>query len=270
MFDIVVNYYHRPGYPLIVQSSAKFALSCYRHDPNIGSVWLIDGSRKRDDEFCYWCQQNNIQYLHVGRSLTFAQAFNLGARQCQNDWISLSASDIYIPHGFFEQVQDFLSNLDLASIGCLVPTLSNCDIPSQEHCGTRLRKVGLMSLNLNLFPASVFRAIGGVPENLSGGYNDVELCHQLSCRNLVICQMPIKVLHYGKLTISQGSNYSFKADKTSFFQVHPELFSPRSLCNLKLDKFQRGWRRLLFQATRNIPMGRFNLPVQKWLWRYFG
>jgi GT2 family glycosyltransferase len=270
MFDIVVNYYHRPGYPALVQSSAKLALSCYRFDRQVSSVWLVDGSAEPDEDFCLWCQQNGIQYLHDGHSLTFSQAFNLGARHCQSDWIALSASDIYIPNGFFEQVQACLKNINNKPIGCLVPALSSCDIPSQERCAARVRKVGMMSINLNLFPAYVLRAIGGIPENYSGGYNDVDICLQLKRRNLEIYQLPILVLHYGKLTINQGSDYAFKADQSQFFESHPELFCPKSLCNLKLDKFQRGWKRLLFQLERSIPLGRFRNPVQKWLWKQFG
>lgn len=270
MFDVVVNYYHQPGYPALVQSSARLALSCYQRDPLVTSLWLVDGSAEADGCFARWCDNHGIQYLHAGHALTFAEAFNLGARHCQSDWIALSASDIYIPHGFFEGVQASLAELARESIGCLVPALSICDIPSQERCGARVREVGLMSLNLNLFPAAVLRAIGDVPEQYSGGYNDIAICLELKRRHLSIHQLPIKVLHYGKLTISQGSNYAFQADQARFFEAHPELFSARSLCHLKLDRFQRGWKRLLFQTERHLPLGRFRIPVQKWLWRQFG
>jgi glycosyltransferase involved in cell wall biosynthesis len=270
MIDVVVNYYNRANYPALVEASAKLCLSCYRRDPRVAAIWLIDGSADRDQALSVWCQKTDVHYLHAGRPLTFAEGFNLGISQCHSDWIALSASDIYIPDAFFERAQAFIVGLEQQSIGCLVPALTSCDIPSQERCGTRQRQTGLMSLNLNLFPAPVLKAIGGVPEQYSGAYNDVEICLRLRQHNLSIYQLPIAALHYGKLTISQGSAYTFEADQSNFFDSHPELFSAKSLCNLKLDKFQRGWKRLLFQTERSIPLGRFRDPVQKWLWKQFG
>lgn len=270
MIDCVVNYFRKDALSPLVRASAQFSLTCFRADPQVEAIFLVDGSATPDQQFRLWCDELGITYLHAGRTLSFAEGFNLGIAQCSASWIALSASDIYIPLSFFSGLFESIGGLDPSTIGCLIPALTFSDVPSQERLSARVRRSSMMSLNLNIFPAHHLALIGGVPEQYSGGYNDMEMAIRLRQHHLSIYQLPLKVLHYGKLTISQGSNYRFEADHRGFFAAHPDLFSAVSLCNLKLDRFASGWRRLLFASERHLPLGRFHLPIQKWLWRHFG
>lgn len=270
MIDCVVNYYCKDRSFCLVRSSAQLSLSCLRGDPLVGSIFLVDGSPTSDPELSLWCDQLGIAYLHAGRALSFAEGFNLGIAQCRAAWIALLASDIYVPLGFFSQVFKVVESLDPANIGCLIPALTFSDIPSQERYTSRLRHSSMMSLNLNIFPARHLSLIGGVPEQYSGAYNDIEMVIRLRRLCLPIYQLPLKVLHYGKLTISQGTDYHYDFDHSRFFEVYPALFSPNSLCNLKLDHFMTGWRRVLFFLERRLPFGRYHLPIQRFLWSYLG
>jgi hypothetical protein len=52
MFGVVVNYFHREGYPQSVQESARLALSLLKNCPEVTSIILADGSSQvnRDAE----------------------------------------------------------------------------------------------------------------------------------------------------------------------------------------------------------------------------
>jgi GT2 family glycosyltransferase len=270
VIDCVVNYFCKDDSSPLVRASAQFSLTCFRSDPQVSAIFLVDGSATPDQEFCLWCEKLGVTYLHAGRTLSFAEGYNHGIAHCTASWVALSASDIYIPAGFFTGLFESIESLDPGRIGCLIPALTFSDVPSQERLSPRVRRSFMMSLNLNIFPARHFGLIGGVPEQYSGAYNDMEMAIRLRKHHLLIYQIPLKALHYGKLTIGQGSNYRFEADHRCFFAAHPALYSAVSLCNLKLDCFVSGWRRLLFALERHLPLGRYHLPIQKWLWRYFG
>jgi GT2 family glycosyltransferase len=242
MFGVVVNYFHREGYPQSVQESARLALSLLKNCPEVTSIILADGSSQVNTDFKEYCEALNIKYVHAGKMLSFAEAYNYGAGMLREDWIVTMASDIYVYPKTFCEFRLFIEKHGNLSIGCLIPYLSRCDLPMQRTSQTAKKEAcyaPIMSFNLNLFPRDVFEKIGGLSTNYTGNFNDIDMSLKLKKMGLDIFLVPTYVHHYGRLTLEHGSNVEGKADWKQFYADYPELKCNSLLWNLKLDEFLR-------------------------------
>jgi GT2 family glycosyltransferase len=237
MFGVALNYFSKPQYPPSVKQSAKFALSLLKNCPEVTSVILVDGSKDVDKELCQYCVSLGFTYKHTGKILSFAEGYNLGISLLKEDWVVTMASDIYVYPNTFYRFRQFIENHKELTIGCLIPHLSKCDFPLQTKGYAHSCYSPLMTLNLNVFPRSVFEKIGGISTEYTGNFNDVDTVLKLKQLGLNIFLVDTNASHYGRLTTQQGSNTSTLADKNLFYSNFPALKSDNGLWNLRIDKF---------------------------------
>jgi GT2 family glycosyltransferase len=263
-FDCVVNHFFRPGYPEKVRASAMLAASCLRAEPEVKTVVLVDGSTDADPALAAWCEAGGIRYLHLGRSLSFAEGYNSGLAFCDAPWTVFCASDIYIRPGFFAAALPQLQQLRRSGrLGCAIPHLSDSDWPMQSSSYRRLRRTPLMTLNLNIFERSCLERVGGFSTAYSGNYNDLDMALRLRELNLDIWLLPLLALHYGQMTVKSGSGVSLTTDRQRFAARHPELVLDRGFWDLRLAPFfEPGWRRRLLALESMLP-ARWRASVQR-------
>lgn len=253
MFDCVVNHYFRRGFPEKVRSSAMLSASCLRAEPEVGQVFLVDGSPTADEDLRHWAQATGIEYVHSGRELSFSGGYNLGASLCRSEWVVLCASDVYVSAGFFSKASAYLSQVE--RVGCAVPWLSASALPTQRpRRAGRPAEIPLMTLNLNIFRAETLKALGGINPSFTGNYNDVELVLNLRKMGLKIFLLPVLALHYGRMTVGSGSTVSLEADRKLFREKYPAMYLEAAFWELRLSSFiDRPWQRGLARLMEACP-----------------
>lgn len=257
MFGVAVNTYLTPEHPPSVQMSALFAVSLLLNCPEVSTIVLVDGSAQPSGVLASFCADHGISYLHAGRPLSFAEAYNAAAAQLTDEWIALMASDVYVLPDTFAAFKRFIeANPDLP-IGCLIPYLSQSDFRPQEGLVGRPRvacRVPTMTMNLNVFRRTVYADVGGLSESYSGNFNDVDLAIRLKERGLETLLIDAYAHHYGSLTLKYGSNTSYAKDSAAFFAQRPELEHPRGLWSMRLDRlFESRRLRWLYRAAVAVP-----------------
>ncbi len=222
-FGVVLNHFSKTNVPHL-RASLLFAASLSLQDPLVLELLVVDGSAERDEWLCGEIERLGGRYHHEGHVLSFAEGYNIGARMITAPWIVLSASDVYPALDFFQSAFSLIQR-GSSEIGCIIPRLTVSDLPIQESNQSPMSicVVPLMTLNLNVFERETFFEIGQVPECYSGAFNDVEMCIRIHDSKKLIVMLPTKCVHYGRLTLSAGSNYRYPPDRDVFFSRFPHL-----------------------------------------------
>lgn len=269
MFGVVVNTYLTEAHPPSVKLSAQFAVALLRTCPEVSSIILVDGSEHPNEALERSCAQVGAQYVHVGRRLGFAEAYNTGAALLSEEWIALMASDIYVLPETFAGFRRFIEARADLPIGCLIPYLSQSDFPSQVGLPQQARtecRVPVMTLNLNVFRRQVYQDLGGLTETLSGNFNDVDLALRLKEKGFDTFLVDSFAHHYGSLTLRYGSNTSRLHDRDIFFVQRPHLRSPRGHWNLRLDRLlDHPALRIAYWLATSIPSDTVRAQGLQWV-----
>jgi GT2 family glycosyltransferase len=263
-FGVVVNYFSKESHPISVVYSAKFALSLLKNCPEVTEIVLSDGSASRDEEMERFCESLDIQYLHSGRMLSFAEGYNYGAARLTEEWIVTMASDIYVTPTTFTAMGKFIVNNNDLNIGCLIPYLSKSDLPTQQYLTSFFSRDCLspgMTFNLNVFKKSVFESFGGMTKEYTGNFNDIEMWLKLEEKGLSTFLVGESyAVHYGQLTLNYGSNTNASKDSEHFYKNHPELYDKNGFFHMKFDKIFRSKRlKIMYAANRLLPAGIRNM-----------
>lgn len=257
MFGVVVNTYLTPEHPPSVQMSALFSVSLLLNCPEVSAIVLVDGSAEPSETFEAFCAAHGVAYLHAGRAMGFAEAYNAGVARLSTEWIALMASDIYALPDTFAAFKRFIEDNPDRPIGCLIPYLSQSDFRAQEGLPSRPRtaaRVPVMTINLNVFHRDVYLEMGGLSEEYSGNYNDVDLAIRLKEKGLETYLIDAYAHHYGSLTLRYGTSTRFENDRAAFFSRRPDLLDPRGWWSLRFDRLFDSYRlKWLYRAAAAVP-----------------
>ncbi|MFB2835371.1 glycosyltransferase family 2 protein [Floridanema evergladense] len=270
MFGVTVNHFYKENYPPFVKQSTKFAASLLKNCPEVTTVIVIDGSATEDEELRNYCESIGINYLHGGKILSFAEAYNLGVSQLTESWVVTMASDIYVYPTTFTTFREFIETHKDKEIGCLIPYLSRCDFPVQRTTQNQQRYScysPIMSLNMNVFPKDVYEKSGGISTNYTGNFNDVDLTLKLQKMGLNIFLVDNYVQHYGRLTLRHGTNVDAHSDWKIFYADYPELKGNSELWSLRLDKFLRHpILKLVFRIAMKVKNKELRNKLHNWVY----
>lgn len=229
----VVNYYCRDTYNEVVRASAKLAVSMLSYCSIIDRIVLIDGSPLSDSGIREHCTTYNVDYVHLGRELEFAEAFNVGWQKLDTEIVGLMASDVFPSNDTITSLVDVLTR---PGVGCVAPYLDYCDYPGQVVAFVRNPvscEPTSMSLNLNLYTKDVLEAIGGIDEHYSGGYNDLVMLIKIrKIGQKVMLVGNTRTAHLGRTTVSQGSNFNMEKDIPRFSSEFPEYYAQNGYWNI--------------------------------------
>lgn len=271
MFSIVINHYCGQMHAPQLAGASIFSAALSVRDPLVKEVLLVDGSAQPDARLQGYVQDMGCRYLHAGRRLSFAEGYNLGASAASEDWVVLCASDVFPSLDCYRRIAEFLARVDQESIGCVITRLSNSDLPYQKSrfFARRTCTVPVMTLNFNVFSRAYLKAIGGVPEDYSGNYNDIELSVRIQRDRKRLYMLPIRCIHYGSLTLQSGSsNLSAQQDLHTFAAHHPELMDYGSMWDLRITSLLRpGLLRTLLHASRLCPTSYSRTVMTRWILR---
>ena len=234
-FSVVINYFSTGNNPHL-RASAQLSASLSIRDPLVREVIVVDGSEASNSIIDEDLTRIGVRYHHAGRRLTFAEGYNLGARLTSAPWLVLCASDVYPSLDFYGKAHDFIRRSEDA-VGCIIPRLTTADLPIQEslRAAGSVCTVPLMTLNLNIFNRNVFFALGGVPEQYSGAYNDVEMSIKIKESGRAIYMIAARCCHFGRLTLlTASSDVSIRGDREKFYALYPRLASPGGFWDLDI------------------------------------
>ncbi|MGD9471340.1 MAG: glycosyltransferase family 2 protein [Novosphingobium sp.] len=258
MFFYVINHFAPSGSARYLTASTLFAAALAVAARQVSSVLVVDGSEQPNRDLRTQLNALGVHYHHAGRTLTFAEGYNLGLSLSDQPWTILSASDVYPSQALFDVLSSLCRSNPGQDIGCIIPQMNNVDLDLQSDRRGKLRKpidLPLMTLNLNAFPTGYLRSIGGVPEEFSGTYNDVILSLRMFKDKRRIVLAPVSCLHYGSLTLKSGaSKVSFSKDMARFAANYPDIYLEGSVFSLDFGKFTRSWRlKLLAALVKLLP-----------------
>lgn len=255
-FGVVVNYFKKTDHPESVKQSLIFALSQLKNCDEVNEIVVSDGSVNKDDELIDYCNRRNIKYLHIEGGMSFPEAYNYGVAQLQEEWIAIMASDIYVLPDTFTAFANFIRSYGKLNIGCLIPYISNSAYITQEsYKRSSLISCysGLMTFNLNVFKKSVYDKISGMSSDYSGNYNDVDAVLRLKKLNLnIILVKNAYAIHYGRLTLSHGSNTNVQEDYNVFKKKYPRYCDEKGLWNIKMELFLQNPILIAMYKLKNI------------------
>lgn len=257
---VVVNYYWQFSYPKSHQISTWVALLKLKETNAAQNIVLVDGSPTADDFIESKCNELEIEYLSSGKRLSYAEGFNKGIEHLSNQFICLMANDILTTRDAFEMLHKWINRPD---VGCVFPYLSFSDYPGQMPFFVRKPvtcEPTCMTLNFNLFPRNILEEIGGVDENYSGAYNDVIMLTKIRNKGYkVILVGNTHVVHLGKTTISQGSDYKKDEDFLRFSNEYPQFRAKHGKWQIKhwVKPFATNKKIALFWwVSQNLPSTR--------------
>lgn len=215
---IVVNYYWKPSFPMSCRYSTLVSLLSLVEAGFRENIVLVDGSPIHDPFIEEQCENLGIRSIYTDSNLTFAEGYNLGIEQSHGEYVCLMANDIYPTRDAFEKMFEWITKPD---VGCSFPYLTASDYPGQVSGFVRKAvtcEPTFMTLNINMFKRSVLEEIGGIDNEFTGGYNDIVGLSQI--RNLgykIVLVGDTNVVHLGRMTISQGTNYVISDENYKLF-----------------------------------------------------
>lgn len=235
-FFVVINHYAGANAPAYLAQSTLFSASLSMAAESVGAVMVVDGSDVPEAALAAQLTAIGANYTHAGRRLSFAEGYNAGLALSDRPWTVLCASDIYPSLSLYPAL-DAACAAAGADVGCFIPRLTTGDLGLQRVAGQARRAVDvpLMTLNFNVMRTDYLRAIGGVPSEFQGCYNDVLMSRRIAADGKVVRMLPEQCLHYGSLTLkSGGSNVSFDRDAAQLRTTYPELWREHGLWHLNL------------------------------------
>jgi len=271
MFSVVINHYSGQANTPHLAGASIFSAALSVRDPLVKEVLLVDGSLSPDLKLQKYVQDMGCQYIHAGRRLSFAEGYNLGISRASQEWVVLCASDVFPSLDCYRSICEFLSKIDVETVGCIITRLSSSDLPYQKtrffasYCCT----VPIMTLNFNVLKKSYLQSIGGVPTEYSGNYNDVELSIRIHSDRKHIYMLPIRCVHYGSLTLQTGgSNVSAERDIETFAAHHPDMMDYGSMWDLRLTSLTKPrLLKVLLQLSKISPTRHSRTVTTRWILR---
>ena len=271
MFGVAINHFQKPGHPLSVQQSTQFAVALLKNCLEVTSIIVIDSSADSNGDLSDYCLRVGAKYVHYGRVLSFSEAYNLGVGQLQEEWVATMASDIYVLPDTFTVFKRFIETHPVLPIGCLIPYLSTSDYPPQEASRLGQKRCcysGIMTYNLNIFPKQVFGAIGGLSNQYSGNFNDIETSLRLRAMDLQVVLVDSFAYHYGRMTLQHGSTTDLTEDCKVFRRNHPQMLSSHLSSRVRLDRiYTHPLLRAVYSISSNIRPRRFRANLEQWTYR---
>lgn len=189
-------------------------------------ILVCDGSPEPDP----FVAQNvtayeNVRYLHGNRQLSFGETYNLGVHTSEAEFVVLIANDVLISSLQIKRLVKGLSE----QVACTIPYLTRADYATQ--IGRRVRVPGRsfpssMTINVNAFRRTLLLEIGGVPETLSGGYNDAVIFYRLRQKGYRIVLHNVgEIDHLRAITRRIASNLAFEKDRKIAPTLEKGLFA---------------------------------------------
>jgi GT2 family glycosyltransferase len=289
--DVVVNFYcaspSDDATRELLAASTEVSLRLLQRNPAVRSVLVVDGSAAPGSEIQAVSARLGVRYLHGGRELNFVEAYNLGWRSLDGEYVALMANDILpLPLDSMRILLDWVSKPD---VGCAVPyMISNraawdeTQRPSFVHRGRLSCEPASMTVNLNLFKRSVLEQIGGLDPNYHTGFESPILL--IKIRRLgyrVVMVGDTRIMHIDSLTKVLGasaiSKGLYERDRARFLQEYPRLASASGIANLDFSR----WPFATTFASRCVWWAVYHLPrrlrrpaseivmwLEPWLCRY--
>lgn len=202
---------------------------------------------------------DNVRYLHGGRQLSFGETYNLGVRASTAEFVVLVANDVLISS---LQIRRLVKGLS-GRVACTIPFLTRADYATQ--IGRRARVPGRslpssMTINVNAFRRELLLEVGGVPEALSGGYNDAVIFYRLRQKGYQIVLLNVgEIDHLRAITRRIASNLAFDKDRQIAPTLEAGLFAgtrpgqTNSWARVYANSAQRFWPRLLWRLISLMP-----------------
>jgi GT2 family glycosyltransferase len=222
--SVVVSYFNPSGNVKLYYQTLH-CLACWLAN-GVGEVVLSDGSGFEHVGLGEAADRLGVRYVWSTEVLGFGAGYNQGIGAVSGSGISyvcLSANDVFVGGDCVEKMLGvFVGHSDT---GCVVPYLSHSDLLVQnDWVFPRVRKLDCMTLNVNLFDRQTLVDIGGVPEYLSGAFNDVVVAGALNklSKGIYLCGAG-KIWHHAKSTVGTVSLFNFERDRAVFYERHPDL-----------------------------------------------
>lgn len=221
------------------------------------SILVCDGSPEPDPQLAATLGASQACYLHAGRLLSFGGTYNLGIEAARTEYVVLVANDILISA---PQVRQLVTEVR-GDVACAIPYLTRSDYATQAARRSRVPfrcYPASMTLNVNAFRGDVLRGAGGVPEELSGCFNDIVMFQRLRDRGYRIALVDLKhVDHLRAITRLISSNLSYERDLATAPGLAPDLFH-----GIRPTEQKNLWARLYSKAAQR--------PLSRLLWLLVG
>lgn len=264
--DVVVCHYNKDCSPALrYMTLHSMAFLCKNRPPGL-RIMVVDGSPDEDAALAQGLAELKVEYLHLGKELTFPETYNAGIRKTANPFIVLLANDIFIEA---DQIVKLAAEIH-GEVGCAIPYLSFSDYGTQI-----IRRIVVpprcypsqMTLNVNAFSRGALERIGLIPEQMTGAFNDVILFIKLREANYSIILRNVGyVFHMAKQTLRTGATtVSHEKDALLFMQEFPDYWRNGAILFHKIA--QRKITRFLYKALVSLPVSlvnKFNLRSLVW------
>lgn len=241
--DVTVAYYWGSGDEdgrVAVRATTELGIILLRMTPSVGEVVLVDGSAADDPVLRGICDRRGARYVHAGRELGLAEAYNVGWRTTASPYVCLMANDILpFPLETMDRLMDVVQTAD---VGCVFPYVTEGPHYTQhvDFADVRTRRTcepATMTLNLNVFKRSVLEAVGGVDETFRVGFYDPLLL--MGIRRLghrVVLVGRAKAIHMDRLTKRLGGSGLtgdvYEADRDRWSAEYPRYADRRAIADL--------------------------------------
>jgi GT2 family glycosyltransferase len=234
---VVINYFN-PSQDEALRLQTQLCALRYLQSTTAVHVFVADGSGNPDAELSAFCTRHAITYVASQTRLGFAQGYNLGIAAAWQafggngsgtsgatdssipppaPYIVLSANDILPASTTLAALLAMAESTPRA--GCIIPYLSLSDYTRQnDWVLPTARLCESMTLNLNLFAWADLDRMGGVPEDLSGYYNDIVMLAWMRERGRQVWLCPAgRVNHLHRTTVGAvDSSAQYERDTATF------------------------------------------------------
>lgn len=209
---------------LVLASAAYYA----RNTVGEREIYVLDGSGVDDEKLRNELAGIGCHYLNSSGRLSFAAAYNWAFRLAGGVGFTISASDIFVPHGWNALL---MGKIGAGFRGMAMPYLSDSDYPTQQFPVISWRRTIhplQATINVNYFAPECAASVGGLDEEFSGSFNDIDLLIRIRRAGLPVllvdCGM---VKHLGRMTVANSSSWDPKKDREILIRKYPALRSSK-------------------------------------------
>jgi GT2 family glycosyltransferase len=244
-----------------------YAMAFLCKDHTVASnIIVVDGSPIRDDELMQGLTALGVEYLHLGRELSFAETYNAGIKRTSSPVVVTLANDVLINA---QQLRQLAAEVN-RNVGCVLPYLTQSDYGAQTERRLPVPRrcfPSRMTFNVNAFSRDALEKIGFIPEEMTGCYNDVmvfirlrEMGYSIMLRNVG------HVIHLAQQTLKSGStSVCYEGDERLFAQTCPKYWRDGTVLFHKVA--QRWTTRIIYQMVEYLPVGLVRkLGIWNWVW----
>jgi GT2 family glycosyltransferase len=250
--------HYNPTRHAYLQHLVNLCVATLRRVPDdLLTIHVCDGSPEPDPQLATTLSASQACYLHAGRGLSFGETYNLGIEAVRTEHVVLLANDILISS---VQVRRLVAEVR-GDVACTIPYLTRSDYVAQTARRSRVPPrcyPASMTLNVNAFRSDVLRGVGGVPEELSGCFNDAVMFQRLRNQGYRIALVNVgHVDHLRAITRLFSSDLNFDRDLATAPSLAPDLFH-----GIRPKQQKNTWARLYANAAQR--------PLSRLLWRLVG